>query len=126
MKPVNAVTDQPRDKRFFAHPKENYIAFLSASAIVAYLILHYVAGASPFVANLPLYIALVVGGAPLVVDLSVKLFRREFGSDLLAGISIVTAVLLHQYLVAVIVILMLSGGLSLEQFATRRASSVLP
>jgi heavy metal translocating P-type ATPase len=125
MKPVKPATDQPQEKRFFAHPKETYIAFLSASAIVAYLILHYVAGASPFVANLPLYIALIAGGAPLVVDLSVKLFRREFGSDLLAGISIVTAVLLHQYLVAVIVILMLSGGLSLEQFATRRASSVL-
>jgi len=122
---VSAVEKQPREERFFAHQKETYIAFLSASAIVAYLFLHYVAGASPFVANLPLYIALIAGGAPLVIDLSIKLFRREFGSDLLAGISIVTAVLLHQYLVAVIVILMLSGGLSLEQFATRRASSVL-
>jgi heavy metal translocating P-type ATPase len=119
------VTQPAREKRFFGHAKENYIAFLSAAAIVAFLILRYVAGASPFVSNLPLYIALVAGGAPLVVDLTIKLFRREFGSDLLAGISIVTAVLLGQYLVAVIVILMLSGGLSLEQFATRRASSVL-
>jgi heavy metal translocating P-type ATPase len=125
MDAVSAVEKQPGEERFFAHQKETYIAFLSASAIVAYLILHYVARASPFVANLPLYIALIAGGAPLVIDLSIKLFRREFGSDLLAGISIVTAVLLHQYLVAVIVILMLSGGLSLEQYATRRASSVL-
>jgi heavy metal translocating P-type ATPase len=122
---VNSVKQEVSEKRFFDHPKENYIAFLSAAAIVAFLILRYVAGASPFVSNLPLYIALVAGGAPLVVDLAVKLVRREFGSDLLAGISIVTAVLLGQYLVAVIVILMLSGGLSLEQFATRRASSVL-
>jgi heavy metal translocating P-type ATPase len=49
----------------------------------------------------------------------------EFGADWLAGISIVTATLLHEYLVACIVILMLSGGSALEQYATRRASSAL-
>jgi heavy metal translocating P-type ATPase len=122
---MNPVTGEPRPRRLFAQPKENYIAVLSSLAIVAYLVLRFLAGATPFVANLPLYVALVAGGLPLVVDLAIKLFRRQFGSDLLAGISIVTAVLLGQYLVAVIVILMLSGGLSLEQFATRRASSVL-
>ena len=112
-------------KRLLGQPKENYIAILSLAAIAAFLLLRYVIGASPFVSNLPLYVALVAGGVPLVVDLAVKLFRRDFGSDLLAGISIVAAVFLAQYLVATIVILMLSGGLSLEQFATRRASSVL-
>jgi heavy metal translocating P-type ATPase len=125
MAAVVPMTEQAGDKRLFGQPKENYIAVLSILAIAAYLVLRFLAGATPFVSNLPLYIALVAGGAPLVVDLTIKLFRREFGSDLLAGISIVTAVLLDQYLVAVIVILMLSGGLSLEQFATRRASSVL-
>jgi heavy metal translocating P-type ATPase len=49
----------------------------------------------------------------------------EFGSDHLAGISIITSVALGEYLVGVIVILMLSGGTALEQFASRRASSVL-
>ncbi len=112
-------------KRLLGQPKENYIAILSLTAIAAFLVLRYAVAASPFASNLPLYIALVAGGVPLVLDLAVKLFRRDFGSDLLAGISIVAAVLLSQYLVATIVILMLSGGLSLEQFATRRASSVL-
>ena len=31
---------------------------------------------------------------PLVLDLAAKLLRRQFGSDLLAGVSILTAVLL--------------------------------
>ena len=44
-------------------------------------------------------------------------FRREFGSDLLAGISIVAAVLLQEYLAGVLVVLMLSGGEALEAFA---------
>jgi heavy metal translocating P-type ATPase len=54
-----------------------------------------------------------------------KLWARQFGSDLLAGISIISSVLLGEYLVGAIIVLMLSGGAALEQFATRRASSVL-
>jgi heavy metal translocating P-type ATPase len=59
------------------------------------------------------------------VPLTQKLLALEFGSDHLAGISIITSVILGEYLVAAIVILMLSGGTALEQFASRRASSVL-
>ena len=54
-----------------------------------------------------------------------KLWNREFGSDLLAGVSILTAILLREYLVATIVVLMLSGGEALEEYARARASSVL-
>ena len=77
------------------------------------------------VALAPLIVALLVGGTPLVFDLAKKVIKREFGSDLLAGVSILTAVTLGQYLVAAIVVLMLSGGTALEEFATARASSVL-
>ncbi len=72
-----------------------------------------------------LWVALVVGGGPLVVELTIRLLRRQFGSDLLAGISIVTAVVLGEYLAGTLVVLMLSGGEALESFAVRRASSVL-
>src|SRR5581483_5900198 len=73
----------------------------------------------------PLYLALLAGGIPLLIGLAGQLFKLEFGSDWLAGFSIVTATLLHEYLVACIVVLMLSGGSALEQYATRRASSAL-
>ena len=76
-------------------------------------------------ANLPLYVALLTGGLPLLLQLARKLWAWEFGSDFLAGISIVTAVLLRQYLVGTIVVLMLAGGTALEEFASRRASRVL-
>ena len=42
-------------------------------------------------------------GVPLIFDLARKAARLEFGSDLIAGFSIVTGVLLHEYLVASIV-----------------------
>lgn len=73
----------------------------------------------------PLWIALGLGGVPLVWDLLVKLVHRQFGSDLLAGIAIVTSVLLGEYLAGVFVVLMLSGGEALEVYAVQRASSVL-
>ncbi len=68
---------------------------------------------------------LVTGGGPLVISLARKAFAGQFGSDLLAGISIVTSAVLGEYLAGSIVVLMLSGGTALEEYATRRASSVL-
>jgi heavy metal translocating P-type ATPase len=69
--------------------------------------------------------ALVAGGSYLVFGLLVRLVHGEFGSDLLAGISIVTSVLLGEYLAGTLVVLMLSGGQALEAYAVRRASSAL-
>jgi heavy metal translocating P-type ATPase len=73
----------------------------------------------------PLILCLVTGGLILVVDLAGKLLRGEFGSDLLAGLSIVTSVALGEYLAGSLVVLMLSGGRALEAYAIRSASSVL-
>jgi heavy metal translocating P-type ATPase len=75
--------------------------------------------------QIPLIVALVLGGTLLVLGLVGKVLRRQFSSDLLAGISIVTAVILHEYLAGVLVVLMLSGGEALEAYAVRSASSVL-
>jgi len=76
-------------------------------------------------ANGPLWAALVFGGGPLVLGLTSKALRGEFGSDLLAGLSIVTSVVLGEYLAGTLVVLMLSGGEALEAYAVRRASSAL-
>ena len=104
--------------------KDTPIAIFTALAILAHLLLRYVwrTGALDV---FPLYLALTAGGIPLIFGLARSAFKLEFGSDWLAGISIVTATLLHEYLVACIVVLMLSGGTALERYATRRASSAL-
>lgn len=61
-------------------------------------------------AELPLVLMLVCGGMPLVWGLIRKLLAGTFGSDLLAGLSIITSILLGEYLAGVLVVLMLSGG----------------
>ena len=113
-------------KDFFSRwTAPNFIAALAVVGIALHLFLPFLVHASPRVSQAPLIIVLIAGGIPLVVPLVRKAFAREFGSDHLAGISIVTSALLGEYLVGVIVILMLSGGAALEGFASRRASSVL-
>jgi heavy metal translocating P-type ATPase len=107
-----------------------WIAVLALAAIALHLVLRRAVQTTGSFAGLavsdwPLVVALAVGGTPLVFDLAVKLVRRQFGSDLLAGISIVTAVVLGELLAGTLVVLMLSGGAALEAFAVRRASSVL-
>jgi len=109
----------------FPVSREMYIAALTAIAIGAHAFLQYATHVSRWIALTPLLLALAVGGLPILAVLAKKLWAREFGSDLLAGISILSSVLLGQYVVAAIIVLMLSGGTALEQFATRKASSVL-
>jgi heavy metal translocating P-type ATPase len=85
----------------------------------------WLAGRAISLAELPLVVMLIAGGIPLVGDLLVKLLTGRFGSDLLAGISIVTSVILGEYVAGVLVVLMLSGGEALERRAVSRAGDVL-
>ncbi|MEI7685042.1 MAG: heavy metal translocating P-type ATPase [Planctomycetota bacterium] len=110
--------------------KDALIAALALAAIACHLVLRFVFEVDGTmgglrVADAPLVAALAMGGGPLVWDLLVKLRRREFGSDLLAGLSIVTSLALGQYLAGAIVVFMLSGGGALEAYAVRSASSAL-
>ena len=111
--------------------KNPAIAAIAIVGIFSHLALRYGIRPQPLpwmdleLQTLPLLLTLLLGGLPQVVELSTKLFRREFGSDLLAGISIITSVILGEYLAGSLVVLMLSGGQTLEAYAVRIASSVL-
>ena len=101
------------------------IAVIAVVAIAVHLILRFALHTSPGAFQIPLLVTLALGGIPLVYDLVRKLLRREFGSDLLGGISIVTSVIMGEYLAGSIIVLMLAGGEALESYALRSASSVL-
>jgi heavy metal translocating P-type ATPase len=107
------------------HRKASVISVLAILAIISHLLLRYAAHVSAEIAAIPLILTLAVGGLPLIYDLLVKVWKREFGADLLGGISIITSVFLGEYLAGSIIVLMLSGGESLENYALRSASSVL-
>jgi len=121
---ARALTPQYADAAVVAEKlaarKQTLIALLALVAIA----LHVLLRRSPW-SLWPLWTALLLGGGPLVYDLLKKLMRRQFGSDLLAGISIVTSIWLGEYLAGTLVVLMLSGGEALETYAVKNASSAL-
>ena len=75
--------------------------------------------------DIPLLIIIAVGSVPLLWDIIKKLIKFDLGADILAAIALITAAILGEYLAAVLIILMLAGGQALENYATRKASSVL-
>ena len=105
--------------------KSTVIAALSIAGIGMNVALRFGVHTTAGTYQFPLLATLVVGGLPLIYDLLRKLLKREFGSDLLGGISIITSILLGEYLAGSIIVLMLSGGEALESYALRSASSVL-
>jgi len=105
--------------------KTTVIVALCVLAILVHLMLRFALQVSPAAYQLPLLATLALGGIPLLYELFKKLLKQEFGSDLLGGISIITSVLLGEYLAGSIIVLMLAGGEALESYALRSASSVL-
>jgi heavy metal translocating P-type ATPase len=97
-----------------------FIGIAMTAALISKFALHNSVATERFL------LAGIVGSSlPILFQLLREVVQGNFSVDLLAAISIVTAVVLHEYWVAAIVILMLSGGQTLETYATRRASSVL-
>ena len=105
--------------------KTTIIAALSTLGILTHVVMRFALHSAPGTYRIPLLITLVVGGVPMLYELGRNLIKRKFGSDLLGGISVVTSVLLGEYLAGAIIVLMLSGGQALESYALSSASSVL-
>lgn len=119
------MSKQPKGEKIHERKIESYIAILAIIGISLHLVFRFLIPSLQPYALYPLYVTLFVGGGILVIDLLGKLITFQFGSDLLAGMSIVTSVLLEEYLAGSLVVLMLSGGNTLENYAIRAASKML-
>ncbi|HVE12072.1 MAG TPA: heavy metal translocating P-type ATPase [Elusimicrobiota bacterium] len=105
--------------------REASVAGLAAAAIALHLIARFALGAGEAAARAPLVAAVALGGVPLLAGVLRRLRERETGADLLAAIGIAASAAMGEWLVAAILVLMLSGGGALERFAAARASSAL-
>ncbi len=99
--------------------KSAWIVGLSAAGIVASFL------AAPVWREGILMAVIVIGGLPMIVDILKDFARGEFGADALAVVSVVTSFILKEYLAGSIIVLMLSSGTLLENYAVHSASSVL-
>src|ERR1700746_2617046 len=89
------------------------LTILAAACILLHLAIRFLTHLGPAYSDIPLYIALGLGGLPLLWSLGRGMLHLEFGSDLLAGVSNLAAVITGQYLVGVVIVLMFSGGRAL-------------
>jgi heavy metal translocating P-type ATPase len=98
---------------------------VTASSLVGLLLHGLLWFIAPPLALWPLYAVLGISLIPLTLQVLKKAFKKDFGADILALIALFTSLILHEYLAGTLIVLMMAGGQTLEQFALRKASSVL-
>src|SRR5512142_1978177 len=70
-------------------------------------------------------LGLVVVGAPVVYRTIRGMARGRFAADVVAMLAVITAIILLQPLAGLIVVLMQTGGESIERYAEGRASNAV-
>lgn len=103
--------------------QEFYIPVGIVLAIILYLVFSFFELKN--IANIIALSAIAAGSFNLVKDTIESIFHRQFALDYIAIAAIVIGVLTHEYLVAVILALMISGGEALENYGGRMARKSL-
>ncbi len=103
---------------------ENYRMLSGVVAYVAVGLLLYALG-QPVAASWVLRLGSIVATIPLVRDMFQELRQGNYGIDLLALTAIVASLLLGEYVVAGVILLMLTGGEALEAYAQEHAKKEL-
>lgn len=67
----------------------------------------------------------IINVVPLLWGMIEDLRSGTYGIDILAATAIITSVLLHEYWAGMVIVLMLTGGEALEDYAERRAKTEL-
>lgn len=96
-------------------------------AILLAIIVYWILGQNGFdnEANILLVSVTILGSMPLFFDILKSIIKGNFGVDLIASLAIITSISVHEYLASSIILLMLSGGKSLERYAENRARNSL-
>jgi len=102
-------------------PVVSYSAKVAIAGIVLGAIERYAFGFPEYAAGLWL-VALVLAGAPVVWRTINAARVGNYATDVVASLSIITAAVIGQPFPGLVIVLMQTGGESLERFAERRAS----
>lgn len=109
-----------RIRRFLKEYRQ--FSFAGAAAIIGAVL---DLGGADKAAHFILAAAAAVIAVPLAIDMVKTLRSGHFGIDVLALTAIVTSIILGEYWAAIIIVLMLTGGESLEDYAEKRAKNEL-
>ncbi len=94
------------------------------AGIGVFLFLNYVLFL-PLVALVVAALTIFFGSFELFVDLVKGLAHKQFALDYIALLAIIASILAHEYLVAMVIVLMFSGGDTLEKYGLAKARQSL-
>ncbi len=103
----------------FSYKEAALAAAAIVIAVICYLLKFKDAG------NIILIASSAAQVVPMAKEMIESIREGEFGVDLLAITAIVTSLILGEYITAAVIVLMLTGGESLEAYAERRAEGEL-
>lgn len=110
-------------KRLLRFSLDYKLFSIALLAVIASLVLELTKQST--IAHWVLAVAAIGETCPLVWDMWQDLRSGKYGIDILAATAIITSVVLGQYWAGIVVVLMLTGGEALEDFAEHRAKSEL-
>lgn len=100
------------------------IPLLLACGIFIYSILHFVLHLD-ILSTAWAIVLVIVGSFDLIKDTIASLKQKQFALDYIAILAIVVGLLSGEYLVALVIVLMLSGGQTLEKYGMAKAKQSL-
>jgi heavy metal translocating P-type ATPase len=100
------------------------IPFVVLVGIIGYVFFQFYMQ-MPLVSLIIIGIAIFLGSIDLIKDTATSLIHKEFALDYIALLAITVALISQQYLVAAIIVLMLSGGNTLEDYGMQLAKQSL-
>jgi heavy metal translocating P-type ATPase len=106
--------------RFIVGYKLFVLALLASIAGLVLLLLNYKLASDWLIGSIA-----IVEVLPLLWNMWQDIRSGRYGIDILAATAIIASVILAQYWAAIVVVLMLTGGSSLEDYAEHRAKSEL-
>jgi heavy metal translocating P-type ATPase len=77
-----------------------------------------------FIEKVILYIT-ILGTIPTLYNIALSTYKKQFGVDLIALVAIISTIVIGEHIAGGIILLMLSGGESLEKYAEGQAKSAL-
>jgi heavy metal translocating P-type ATPase len=110
-------------KKVFILIRHYYLFVIASSALIVGLVLYFTG--FHLASHWLLGVVALLGVIPLLWGMWQDFQSGHYGIDILAATAIVTSVIMHQYWAGIVIVIMLTGGEALEDYAENRAKSEL-
>lgn len=94
------------------------------AGIVGYLIIFHLYHQEP-AANIIIWTVIFIGSIELIRDTVSAIIHKKFALDYIAILAVITGIVTQDYLVSAVIVLMLSGGTTLEKYGMMMARKSL-